>query len=98
MTECRRSVAEIAARLGVNPNSIHNWITRKSMPVHEGGRRWKLIASELNQWVVIGLTTGEPIPKPIRKITQKAYARLAEIKKFIAAEGTKSVTNKRGKA
>ena len=36
---------ETAAYLGVNPDTIHKWITRKRMPAHKLGRRWKVLAS-----------------------------------------------------
>ena len=41
MNERLLSVDEIAAHLGVNPDSIYKWITRKSMPAHKVGKLWK---------------------------------------------------------
>ena len=41
MSEHWLSVDEIAAHLGVNPDSIYKWITRKSMPAHKVGKLWK---------------------------------------------------------
>ena len=38
MTERWLSVDEIAVHLGVNPDTIYKWITRKSMPAHKLGR------------------------------------------------------------
>jgi excisionase family DNA binding protein len=38
MQERWLSVAEIAAHLGVNPDTIYKWIARKKMPVHKLGR------------------------------------------------------------
>ena len=51
MAERWLSVDEIAAHLGVNPDTIYKWITRKSMPAHKLGRLWKFLASEVDQWV-----------------------------------------------
>lgn len=47
MAERWLSVDEIAAHLGVNPDTIYKWITRKSVPAHELGRLWKFLASEV---------------------------------------------------
>ncbi len=55
MPERWLSVDEIAAHLGVNPDTIYKWITRKSMPAHKLGRLWKFLASEVDQWIKAGL-------------------------------------------
>ena len=60
MPERWLSVDEIAAHLGVNPDTIYKWITRKSMPAHKLGRLWKFLASEVDQWVKGGLAAQEP--------------------------------------
>jgi len=54
MQERWLSAAEIAAHLGVNPDTIYKWITRKKMPAHKLGRLWKFLASEVDQWVKAG--------------------------------------------
>ena len=59
MQERWLSVEEIAAHLGVNPDTIYKWIERKSMPAHKVGRLWKFKASEVDDWVRTG-TAGEP--------------------------------------
>ena len=51
MKERWLSVDEIAAHLGVNPDTIYKWITRKKMPAHKLGRLWKFLVSEVDQWV-----------------------------------------------
>jgi excisionase family DNA binding protein len=48
------SVTEIAAHLGVNPDTIYKWIERKKLPAHKVGRLWKFLASEVDQWVKAG--------------------------------------------
>ncbi len=55
MPERWLSVDEIAAHLGVNPDTIYKWITRKSMPAHKVGRLWKFLTSEVDEWVKGGL-------------------------------------------
>jgi excisionase family DNA binding protein len=51
MPERWLSVDEIAAHLGVNPDTIYKWITRKRMPAHKVGKLWKFLASEIDGWV-----------------------------------------------
>jgi excisionase family DNA binding protein len=54
MAERWLSVDEIATHLGVNPDTIYKWMTRKSMPAHKVGRLWKFLASEVDEWVRSG--------------------------------------------
>jgi excisionase family DNA binding protein len=54
MQERWLSVAEIAAHLGVNRDTIYKWIERKKMPGHKVGRLWKFLASEVDVWVKKG--------------------------------------------
>lgn len=54
MPERWLSVDEIAAHLGVNPDTIYKWITRKGMPAHKVGKLWKFMASEVDGWVRTG--------------------------------------------
>lgn len=51
MQERWLSVDEIAEHLGVNPDTIYKWITRKGMPAHKVGKLWKFMATEVDQWV-----------------------------------------------
>ena len=53
------SVEEIAAHLGVNPDTIYKWIERKKMPAHKVGRLWKFLASQVDQWVKGGKAAQE---------------------------------------
>jgi excisionase family DNA binding protein len=59
MPERWLSVDEIAAHLGVNPDTIYKWITRKRMPAHKVGKLWKFLASEIDGWVKGGLAGDE---------------------------------------
>lgn len=54
MQERWLSVDEIAAHLGVNPDTIYKWIDRKKLPAHKVGRLWKFLASEVDAWVKAG--------------------------------------------
>jgi excisionase family DNA binding protein len=54
MKERWLSVAEIAAHLGVNRDTIYKWIERKQLPAHKVGRLWKFMASEVDEWVRAG--------------------------------------------
>lgn len=48
------SVDEIAAHLGVNPDTVYKWIERKKLPAHKVGRLWKFKATEVDEWVRLG--------------------------------------------
>lgn len=52
--ERRLSVEEIAAHLGVNPDTGYKWIGRKKLPAHKVGRLWKFKASQVDEWVQAG--------------------------------------------
>ncbi len=47
MSERWLSMDEIAAHLGVNPDTISKGVPRKSMPAHKVGRLWKFPARRL---------------------------------------------------
>lgn len=48
------SVEEIAAYLGVQPDTIYKWVSRKGMPAHKVGRLLKFKATEVDDWVRSG--------------------------------------------
>ena len=60
MNERWLSVEEIAAHLGVNPDTIYKWIERKKMPAHKVGRLWKFQATEVDAWIRDGRAS-EPV-------------------------------------
>lgn len=45
---------EIAAYLGVNKDTIRNWIKKTDIPAHKVGRQWKFKLSEVDAWVKSG--------------------------------------------
>lgn len=48
------SVAEAAAYLGVNRDTLYKWIERKRMPAKKVGRLWKFKKVEIDEWVNAG--------------------------------------------
>ena len=52
------SVEEIAAHLGVDPDTFCKWIERKKLPAHKVGRLWKSMESEVDAWVRAGKAGG----------------------------------------
>ena len=48
------SIEEIAMHLGVNKDSIRNWIKKNNMPAHKVGRLWKFKLSEVDAWILSG--------------------------------------------
>ena len=71
MQERWLSVEEIAAHLGVNPDTIYKWIERKKMPAHKVGRLWKFLASQVDQWVKGGKAAQETSTKPAARKNAK---------------------------
>jgi len=54
------SVDEIAAYLGIKPDTVYKWIERRSMPAHKLGRLWKFQATEVDEWVRSGGASQSP--------------------------------------
>lgn len=48
------SVDELAAYLGVKPDTVYTWIGKKGLPAHKVGRLWKMKRSEVDAWVRSG--------------------------------------------
>jgi excisionase family DNA binding protein len=53
------SVEEIAAYLGVQPDTIYKWVSRKNMPASKIGRLLKFKATEVDDWVRSGKANAE---------------------------------------
>lgn len=45
---------ELSEYLGVNKDTIRNWIKRTNIPAHKIGRKWKFKLSEIDEWVKSG--------------------------------------------
>ncbi len=54
------SVEEIAAYLGVQPDTVYKWVSRKGMPANKVGRLLKFKATEVDDWVRSGKANSEP--------------------------------------
>lgn len=49
------SLEEVADYLGVNKDTVRNWIKKdSSIPAHKIGRKWKFKKSELDEWIKSG--------------------------------------------
>lgn len=49
------SIVDAANYLGVNKDSIRNWIKKDSgIPAHKIGKLWKFKKSELDEWIKSG--------------------------------------------
>ena len=49
------SIEEAAEYLGVNKDSIRNWIKRSTeIPAHKIGKQWKFKKCELDEWIKSG--------------------------------------------
>lgn len=54
------SIEEAAEYLGVNKDSIRNWIKKGcGIPAHKIGRQWKFKKAELDEWVKSGKSAME---------------------------------------
>lgn len=49
------SLEEAAEYLGVNKDTIRNWIKKKNgIPAHKVGKLWKFKLTELDKWIKSG--------------------------------------------
>lgn len=48
------SLEDIADYIGVNKDTIRNWIKKGSIPAHRIGRFWKFKKTEVDEWVASG--------------------------------------------
>lgn len=48
------SLEEIAYYLGVNKDTVRNWIKKDAIPAHRIGRFWKFKKTEIDEWVSSG--------------------------------------------
>ncbi len=47
-------IEQAAQYLGVNKDTIRNWIKKGSVPAHKVGKLWKFKKSELDEWIKSG--------------------------------------------
>lgn len=49
------NISEVAEYLGVNKDTIRNWIKNDSgIPAHKIGRQWKFKLTDLDEWIKSG--------------------------------------------
>ena len=48
------SLEEVADFIGVNKDTVRNWIKKTEIPAHKIGRQWKFKLSEIDEWVKSG--------------------------------------------
>ena len=48
------SLEEVAEHIGVNKDTIRNWIKKEAIPAHKIGKLWKFKLSEIDEWVKSG--------------------------------------------
>lgn len=53
-TEPWVSLEEVASFIGVNKDTVRNWIKKTDIPAHKIGRQWKFKLSEIDEWVKSG--------------------------------------------
>jgi excisionase family DNA binding protein len=53
-TERWSSLEEVAKYLGVNKDTVRNWIKKQTIPAHKIGKLWKFKLSEVDAWVTSG--------------------------------------------
>ena len=54
VTEAWSSLEEVATFLGVNKETVRNWIKKTDIPAQKIGRQWKFKLSEVDAWVKSG--------------------------------------------
>lgn len=54
VSEAWSSLEEVASYLGVNKDTVRNWIKKTDIPAHKIGRKWKFKISEVDAWVKSG--------------------------------------------
>lgn len=47
-------ITEVAEYIGVNKDTIRNWIKTTDIPAHRIGKLWKFKQSELDEWIKSG--------------------------------------------
>lgn len=48
------SLEEVAEYIGVNKDTVRNWIKKDAIPAHKIGKLWKFKISEIDEWVKSG--------------------------------------------
>ncbi len=54
MEDCWIGIDQAAKYMGVNKESIRNWIKKTDIPARKIGKQWKFKPSELDEWIKSG--------------------------------------------
>lgn len=54
-------IEQVARYIGVNKDTIRNWIKKGSIPAHKVGKLWKFKKSVIDEWIVSGKSSSEQI-------------------------------------
>ncbi|MDR1147360.1 MAG: helix-turn-helix domain-containing protein [Spirochaetaceae bacterium] len=52
--ECWSSLEKTAEHIGVNKDTIRNWIEKGVIPAYKVGKQWKFKISEIDEWIRSG--------------------------------------------
>lgn len=55
------SLEEVSEYLGVNKDTVRNWIKKTDIPAHKIGRQWKFKLSEVDEWVKVARVPCETV-------------------------------------
>ncbi|MBN2610047.1 MAG: excisionase family DNA-binding protein [Bacteroidales bacterium] len=53
MQERWYAVEETAQYMGIKKETLCKWLQRKDLPAYKGGRLWRFMLSEVDEWVSI---------------------------------------------
>jgi len=48
------SLEEVAEHIGVNKDTVRNWIKKEAISAHRIGKLWKFKLSEIDEWIKSG--------------------------------------------
>lgn len=69
------SAEKVAAHVGVDPETIYKWITRKRIRAHKLGRAWKFLVSSADAWFMVGHSTLDGTTTATCDITERKPSR-----------------------
>jgi excisionase family DNA binding protein len=76
------SVIEVAAHLGVAPDTVYRWIEKKKLPALRVGRLWKCKLAEVDTWVRAGGPAEDP-GAPVERRTPRRGKRVGVARKRV---------------
>jgi excisionase family DNA binding protein len=55
--ECWSSPEKTVEHIGINKDTIRNWIEKGVIPAYKVGKQWKFKISEIDEWIRSGEST-----------------------------------------